>query len=285
MFKKDVSVVAGALFSLAWVGPLHLTAQEFPEADISPGTVVVDGIIDGIWETVEEQSLSVDIDQTAPEAPDFAGYWKGLWDETHLYLLMVTFDDVTVSTDPGTFWNYDVTELFIDPDNSKGTTYDLINDSQFVWPRNGDSSWGHTNPLGLVVPFANEALVQENGRVIIEVALPLAELGIAASAGTKVGLDVYMKDNDSGEASRDNQISWGPSADTAWRDASVFGTITFVEAAEEFWFGYSVDANGWADTGDWMHFVNVTYQPWIWVVDLSKYTYVGDDSGWVYVPN
>jgi len=51
------------------------------------------------------------------------------------------------------------------------------------------------------------------------------------------------------------------------------------------WYGYPVDDDGWANTGDWMGWVNVTYDPWIISLDLGgKYVYVADDSGWVYVP-
>lgn len=51
------------------------------------------------------------------------------------------------------------------------------------------------------------------------------------------------------------------------------------------WNGFPVDEQGWVDTGDWLHFVNVTHDPWIWVLNLNKYVYLGDDSGWVYIPN
>jgi hypothetical protein len=52
----------------------------------------------------------------------------------------------------------------------------------------------------------------------------------------------------------------------------------------ETWYGYSVDADGWVNTEGWMGWVNNTYDPNIWHPMLNKYIYVGDDSGWAYVP-
>lgn len=67
------------------------------------------------------------------------------------------------------------------------------------------------------------------------------------------------------------------------------GTVkieTFANAPEPTdWYGYAFDDQGWADTTPWLGWVNVTHDPWIWVVDLGKYIYVGDDSGWAYIPN
>ena len=56
------------------------------------------------------------------------------------------------------------------------------------------------------------------------------------------------------------------------------------------WAGYSVDENGWADTGSWMGWVNVTNAPWIIVVNLGGYAYVPEASvtssgGWCYIIN
>lgn len=50
------------------------------------------------------------------------------------------------------------------------------------------------------------------------------------------------------------------------------------------WMGYAVDEQGNANTDTWMGFVNVLADPYVWSYALNKYLYVGDDSGWVYVP-
>jgi len=276
-----------SLWLLLLAAPVAAIGQEQPQADIPRGTVEVDGIIDAQWEAIPEQALSVDIDETAPTAPDFAGYWKGLWDETHLYLLLVTVDDTTVPYPLSEFWNYDMTEVFIDPDNSKGSSYDGVNDSQFVWPRGGEGAFGHANPLNVTLPLAREGLVQNEGTVVLEVAFPMEELGITPLVGTQIGLDIYMKDNDSGFSQRDNQISWSPSNDRAWRNPSLLGTVTLVDVSVDplRWNGYAVDSNGWANTESWLGWVNTTFDPWIIVVNRDgRFVYIPDDSGWVFIP-
>jgi hypothetical protein len=54
--------------------------------------------------------------------------------------------------------------------------------------------------------------------------------------------------------------------------------------APETWYGYEVDAEGWTFTGDWMGWVNVAFDPYIWSLALDKYVVVTDGSGWVYIP-
>ena len=65
--------------------------------------------------------------------------------------------------------------------------------------------------------------------------------------------------------------------------AGVDDVRVFVTEPVMTWFGYALDEMGWADTGSWMGWVNVTFDPWVWNEALSKFVYVGDDSGWVYV--
>lgn len=53
----------------------------------------------------------------------------------------------------------------------------------------------------------------------------------------------------------------------------------FVEGEEgPTWLGFNVDEEGFADTGDFMGFVNVINEPWIWNVNLSKWAYVPEST-------
>ncbi|MEX0332000.1 MAG: hypothetical protein AB3N64_11305 [Puniceicoccaceae bacterium] len=59
----------------------------------------------------------------------------------------------------------------------------------------------------------------------------------------------------------------------------------------EFWGGYPLfDESGNVDTGDWLSFINVASDPWIYVYNLSTYVYMPEDyvsgtGSWAYVPN
>jgi hypothetical protein len=51
------------------------------------------------------------------------------------------------------------------------------------------------------------------------------------------------------------------------------------------WMGYPVNAAGWADTGDWMGWVNVTHEPYVYVYSIGKYIYhSGEAAGWSFIP-
>ena len=66
-----------------------------------------------------------------------------------------------------------------------------------------------------------------------------------------------------------------------------FSTLEIIgdfSGGAETWNGYEVDDSGWVDTGAWMGIVNVLSAPWVYSLDLAKYAYVMDDSGWVYIP-
>jgi len=89
-------------------------------------------------------------------------------------------------------------------------------------------------------------------------------------------------------------LSRGNSVDGAkGLDPTYFDNIAYYDGMElstppvgggETWYGYAVDANGWANTGSWMSWVNVTFDPYIWNLALDKYVIITDGSGWVFVP-
>jgi hypothetical protein len=57
-----------------------------------------------------------------------------------------------------------------------------------------------------------------------------------------------------------------------------------VDGGGETWLEYPVDSEGWTDTGDWIGWVNVQHQPSIWSSALDKFLYIGDSSGWIFMP-
>lgn len=57
-----------------------------------------------------------------------------------------------------------------------------------------------------------------------------------------------------------------------------------VSGSDDGWYGYEVLEGGDANTAEWLGWVNVINDPWIWSYSLSKYVIITDDSGWVFVP-
>lgn len=65
-------------------------------------------------------------------------------------------------------------------------------------------------------------------------------------------------------------------------------TVPEASIGDEFWAGYPVDENGWADTGDWLGWVNTYSKPWILSLSLNQYIYMTEESvtsngAWGYV--
>jgi hypothetical protein len=56
-----------------------------------------------------------------------------------------------------------------------------------------------------------------------EIKFPWSTLGVKPSAGTKIGLDVHVNDDDDG-GDRDSKLTWRGKEDNAWQTPSVFGT-------------------------------------------------------------
>ncbi|MEZ5475931.1 MAG: sugar-binding protein [Thiolinea sp.] len=69
---------------------------------------------------------------------DLFGKWEGKWDKQYLYLTVRVYDEQIVhdSIDPQ---DDDSIEFYIDADNSRGSTYDGVNDYRmtFAWGREG----------------------------------------------------------------------------------------------------------------------------------------------------
>jgi len=64
-----------------------------------------------------------------------------------------------------------------------------------------------------------------------------------------------------------------------------FSTFTGDGGGEEsIWYGFEVLESGDANTGGWIGWINVINDPWIWSYALESYLYIGDGSGWAYVP-
>ena len=56
------------------------------------------------------------------------------------------------------------------------------------------------------------------------------------------------------------------------------------EAPAPTWFGWNVGADGWVDTGDWIGWVYVAEDPWVWIHGSQSWAYMPDESGWAFVP-
>jgi len=100
---------------------IHVSALE---ALKSHKEIIVDGLANDVsWQLATWQPIDNLILGTKPDADDFSGQFKIMWDDEQLYLLVEITDDILFDqhADPRyLYWDDDCLEIFIDEDASGG---------------------------------------------------------------------------------------------------------------------------------------------------------------------
>ncbi len=212
--------------------------------------ITIDGVIGaGEWDLAEAMVVEKDIDiVNIADADDYSLYFKMLWTDTALYLLLDYKDD-SIFID-GTAYLVDNTEIYFDMNNSKIPK----------WPRN--KGWSGTRPwtqldsndmqlriqptVDIIVEMATNATAESQAAInagtvfaqtssetgyIIEMMFDLDSLaidaaGFVAAEGTEIGFDLDASDNDGAPNYRD-QLGWNSDKVLIYTDASVWGTLLF----------------------------------------------------------
>jgi len=239
---------AGGVFQgTVWLKDFRLGSEALlpPPPPIPPIAIAahppaIDGVLDDIWKTGPWNR-----DFHYPNGPggvdnfkDAAISWRGLYDDQYLYLFVLVNDDTLVRDSGNESWNDDGVELWFDGDNSKGTTYDGVNDIGIAFRYSGDSD----NPL-IFDPFTTSGAAGDFSGVMsgatytgdgvlgmfsLEVAVPLATLGISPTPGYQFGLEVDYNDDDDGGAV-DTKVKYFSMIDQSWQNPSVLGTVQFTD--------------------------------------------------------
>ena len=192
----------------------------------------IDGLLDPVWKhgnwvrDYVRPSGQIDAPFT-----DAALSWRALWDEDYLYLFISVVDDTLTDANLAATWQGDSVELWLDGDNSKADAYDGVNDLGMNWgfqdapedPMVFSGEWylGTTGYLAKTV--------KTEGGLDLEVAVPMANLGIVPAPGHLMGLDVDWNDQDAPDGTRDTKVKWFDATDNSWQNPSLMGTIELVE--------------------------------------------------------
>ncbi|MFA9391182.1 MAG: sugar-binding protein [Prolixibacteraceae bacterium] len=192
------------------VGPVE-------EVPVKPTTeILVENIIDG---TITDDS-------------DYKCVANIRWDVDNIYIAIEINDDSLYDGAADVYVNDNI-ELYFDMDNSKNPT----------WPRN--AGWPATSydtndfqlrilpgkaweTYNTSVTGVNLTTTMKDGGYDITVNIPWDSLmaGFTPTAGTQIGFDILASDNDSDYR---NQITWNAKTQMPWNDASLFGTLEFVD--------------------------------------------------------
>jgi len=190
-------------------------------AQVSGSAPVIDQSIDAVWSIAPAMNIS---NVTLGGLPgDYAGKWRALYDNNNLYLLVEVNDATRINDSGSSWWEDDVIEIFIDADNSKGASYDGVNDFQlgFRWNDNTVHTGGSSVTSTTGINFQQYAT---SSGYNLEVAIPWSTLGTTPALGKAIGLDVQVDDDDN-NGTRDAQIATFATTSMAWSDPRLFGTV------------------------------------------------------------
>ncbi len=218
----------------------------FVDPDDAP---IIDGLYDDIYndraqfnddrgEPLAIDNLMVDQGVSAIRSDGATDLrWLATYDDTWLYVFVLgeIFETATPVRDSTAVFQDDSLDIFIDGNNSKGTSYDGIDDRHFLIPLitnptdlSSNSTVFEAGPNSAPLPsFEFFTCLCTSDRHTWEVRIPLAEFGIAP--GSPFGLEVQLNlDNDGG--ARDEKWGWiHPSRvnvdnDQTFRNPSFMGT-------------------------------------------------------------
>jgi hypothetical protein len=234
MCRKLICLLS-LVFVLSLVGRVSAQDAIIP----SPGSMpVLDGRIDEAWFFSTEHTMENTVADNSPDSPtDCSGAWRALWNWEALYVLVEVTDDSLTNDSGGgdNKWNDDSVEIYVDGDNSKGTSASSDqNAHQYTFRWNNEeletpSAIHHGAPSLVGVEYACKTT--DEG-YMLEVKLPwMSIMGEAATPGQLIGLDVWINDDDDG-GDRDSQVSWYSTDGNGWQDPSVWG-VAVLEASNK----------------------------------------------------
>ena len=190
----------------------------------------IDGRAEEAWSAAVKRRLERS-KGPVPQSGDLQGSFRAMWDDTALYLFVEVLDDRKVKNQVNP-WLDDSVEVYVDGDASRGDTYDDRDDHQyvFVW-----SDPTVHEPKGETRPGVRFAQAEWEHGYRMEIALPWPAIGATRKAGSAIGLDVHVNDNDG--TGREDKLMWSDAADLASGDPRRFGRARLLPTA-------------WADPGD-----------------------------------
>lgn len=222
--KMDVLVQNGT--EKAAFNDLKLTQEESskyyakgtvkPFAEVSKGTVKVDGTKDAAWKNAVTLPLTISLGAKATANA------QALWDDTNLYVYYEIKDSV-LNTENANEWEQDSVEAFIDENNNKSDSYEEDDKQYRISVENVQSFNGQKCTKENVV----SAVKKTADGYVVEAAFKWTDL--TPAVGSLVGLELQVNDADE-TGKRAGTLSWFDESGNGWGKPGVFGTVVLGEA-------------------------------------------------------
>ncbi len=221
--NSNDSYLNPSLFGTAILGGADLVL-EIPEVEFAP---TIDGVIDADWAlVVPEVAMTVNTGEALPNRGfnDFSTYYSVAWNANGLYFFGRVLDD-SIDVSHANSWERDCWEIYIDGDNSKGASYDGVDDIQWRFVYASETADGGQ------APNAEIAWMETEIGWDFELAIPasdLADTNITLAEGNVIGWETQVADNDGGD--RAYMSKWWSNSNDSYLNPSLFGTAKLVSA-------------------------------------------------------
>jgi endo-1,4-beta-xylanase len=191
------------------------------QVDASRGTPVIDGVADPVWARAPQITTGVHIIGTTGATATV----QLLWDASHLYVLARVTDPVLDASSPNTF-EQDSVEIFVDPNNSKGSGF-TDDDGQYRINFNNLQSINGTFSAFAISNNLTSATTIVPGGYVVEAAIKLPT--IHPRDGTLMGFDLQV--NDATAGSRIAATTWNDPTGLGFENTSRWGVARLVHRA------------------------------------------------------
>ncbi|MEL7160181.1 MAG: sugar-binding protein, partial [Bacteroidota bacterium] len=180
--------------------------------------MIVNGIKDPVYTSLPVP-ITREIAGQVSDENDLAASWTATWDEETLYLFVAVTDNRlrNDSADPS---EDDGVEIFIDADNSRGDSYDGVNDFHYVL------GWNDTEVIERSRNATTGVIAAQSSgftNYTKEIAIPWTTLGIDPTDDLLFGLDFRINDDDN-DGAADGRLSWQDRENVATERPANFGS-------------------------------------------------------------
>jgi|GEM_PF-1072641 len=191
----------------------------------NPNSPSINGNVGPVWDQAVSYPLETYIGGAVP-ANDLSAEFGAIYNADYLTLYVAVTDDAAQRDSGNQPYNDDAIEVFLDPDNSRNTTYDA-NDIQLVFGRGDAVYYAYRGGFTTTITGLVHAQQENANGYNLELRIPWSSIGLTSANGNqKIGIEVQVNDDDDG-GTRDHKIAWKDGTDQAWNDPSLFGIGNF----------------------------------------------------------
>ncbi|MGO4374406.1 sugar-binding protein, partial [Paenibacillus sp. MCAF20] len=177
------------------------------------GTPIIDGHIDGIWTSAS----AITTDRWVQGTSGSTAKVRTLWDGSRLYIVAEVTDS-NLTKRSANVWEQDSVEIFLDQNDARTNPYDA-DDGQYRINFDNEQSVSPGSSSGRLVSAAK---LTANGYIV---EASIAWTGTAPAAGSLIGFDVQVNNDQNDDGVRDSIAIWNDTTGMTWQNLSEIGLL------------------------------------------------------------